>query len=76
MDFGTSDFIQNDQRIKTCAGTYYFMAPEILNVKKGGSYCPFIADIWSLGITMYSFAYFKVPFIGKNLVELFENVLS
>ena len=50
------------------------MAPEILNVKKTGSFDPYIADIWSLGVTMYSFAYLKVPFLGKNLVELFENI--
>jgi len=50
------------------------MAPEVINFKKNGEFCPFMADIWSLGVSIYCFAYFKVPFQGKNLEELFENI--
>jgi serine/threonine protein kinase len=43
------------------------MAPELLNIKKTGAYCPYLADIWSIGITMYAYAYLNVPFMGKTL---------
>jgi serine/threonine protein kinase len=50
------------------------MAPELLSIKKTGSFDGFSADIWSLGVTMYAFAYLRVPFIGKELIELFDNI--
>lgn len=50
------------------------MAPELLNIKKTGSFDPYASDIWSLGVTMYTFAYLKVPFFGKTLVELFDSI--
>jgi serine/threonine protein kinase len=67
VDFGTSDFICADSRTSTCAGTYYFMAPEVISLSKGQTYDPIVADIWSLGVTMFSMAYLEVPFQGKTL---------
>jgi len=50
-------------------GTYYFLAPELLDMKQEDTIDGKTADIWSLGnshifkgITMYAFAYLKVPF--------------
>jgi serine/threonine protein kinase len=70
VDFGTSDFICADTRTSTCAGTYYFMAPEVIALSKGQTYDPIAADIWSLGVTMFSLAFLQVPFQGKTLQEL------
>ena len=50
------------------------MAPECLNISKNGSYDPFKADIWSLGVSMFCFAYFIVPFTGESLIKLFDNI--
>jgi hypothetical protein len=42
------------------------MAPELH--KKNASECDlFKADIWSLGITFYTYAYLKLPFHGNCL---------
>ena len=57
-------------------GTYHFMAPEVMNLKKGENYDPFKADIWSLGVTMYCFAYLNLPFSGKNLIDLSDNITN
>lgn len=35
VDFGTSDFINHDQSVNNTVGTYYFMSPESLDLKKG-----------------------------------------
>ena len=61
-DFGTSQIIDNKNKINTCAGTFFFISPELImmDTEIDGK----LSDIWSLGITMYSFAYLKVPFYG------------
>lgn len=32
------------------------------------------ADIWSLGVTFFCFAFLEIPFQGGNLVEIFEVI--
>jgi serine/threonine protein kinase len=54
--------------LNSCSGTYYYMAPEVIQTKKLGGFDAFKADIWSLGITMYSFAYLIVPFKGNDVI--------
>jgi len=74
VDFGTADFICPDTKTFSCAGTYYFMAPEVISLSKGQSYDPISADIWSLGVTMFSMAFLEVPFQGKTLQELVRSI--
>ena len=48
------------------------MAPEALskeNAKKG--YNGKKADVWSLGITFFSFIFLQLPFYGSNLLDIF-----
>lgn len=40
------------------------MAPECF---EDGQFDRKIADIWSLGITLYAFAFLKVPYIGEDI---------
>jgi calcium-dependent protein kinase len=49
-DFGLSQLIEVNNVLKLC-GTTQFMAPEVLN--RVPSYDPFLADIYSLGITFF-----------------------
>lgn len=75
-DFGCSIEANPETfRIKGSEGTFHFMAPECL--KCDGSedgYDGRLADIWSLGITLYSMVYLKLPFFDFSLVELIENI--
>ena len=51
------------------------MAPEILqdnsNKKTIVSYK---SDIWSLGISLFCFIYLKLPFNGKNIINIIKNI--
>ena len=46
------------------------MSPENLMAKKVMTIDLFKADLWSLGVTMFAFAYFQVPFKGESMDEL------
>lgn len=57
-DFGVSVIMKNSDILTSTDGTYYFMAPEVLDKDKSISgYSGKSADIWSLGITLYCFAF-------------------
>ena len=56
IDFGLSKVSRNKQ-LKTVAGTPYYMSPEVLN----GSYSK-KADIWSLGVVLYTLVSGYLPF--------------
>jgi serine/threonine protein kinase len=44
------------------------MAPEMF--QKEMHYSGKAADVWSLGVTCFSFAYLSVPFNGETVIEL------
>ncbi len=35
-----------------------------------------MADIWSLGITIFCFAFLRVPYDGKDSAEILKNILN
>ena len=53
----------------TIAGTPYYMAPEVLK----GSYNE-KADMWSLGVLLYTLVSGYLPFQGKNSAEVFKKI--
>ena len=55
--------VQKHEKIKDQAGTPAYMAPETIS---GDSYEPFAADVWSLGVLLYTFLIGKVPFKKDN----------
>jgi calcium-dependent protein kinase len=57
IDFGLSKAAQNKKQLTTVAGTPYYMAPEVLE----GSYSA-KADIWSLGVLLYTLVSGYLPF--------------
>lgn len=75
-DFGTAIETQPpNYLIKGSEGTFQFMAPESL--KSDGNENGFdgrLADIWSLGVTLYCLAYKKLPFQDNSLVKLIEDI--
>ena len=69
IDFGLSQVIYPDQKLKTKVGTAYYVAPEILN----GSYTE-KCDIWSAGVILYILLSGSPPFNGPNDNEIYRKI--
>ncbi|CAD8150570.1 unnamed protein product [Paramecium pentaurelia] len=70
-DFGVSQIINGDTEHFGTNGTYLFMAPECF---ENGQFDRKAADIWSFGITIYSFAFLQVPFKGFEIQEIMDSI--
>ena len=68
IDFGLSKASKN-KNLSTVAGTPYYMAPEVLD----GSYGQ-MADLWSLGVLLYTLVSGYLPFQGTNSHEVFRKI--
>lgn len=82
-DFGLSN-VQNtdtmgavvaDMNLKTCCGTPYYVAPEVVNKDKKG-YSGFTADIWSMGVILFVMLTGNLPFtVNKpDLKKLLQKI--
>ena len=69
IDFGLSKATTNNRNLTTVAGTPYYMAPEVLE----GSYSK-KADLWSLGVLLYTLVSGYLPFQGNNSHEVFRKI--
>ncbi|CAM0872385.1 unnamed protein product [Alopecurus aequalis] len=83
-DFGLAKQASNLSVLKSCKGTVYWMAPEVVNPKK--TYGP-AADIWSLGCTVLEMLTRQLPYpdlewtqalyrIGKGEPPEIPSILS
>lgn len=61
IDFNLAVTLEEDELLKTRAGTSGYLAPEVLNAGKLGY--DYKADIWCLGCLLYEVLYGKLPFI-------------
>ncbi|KAB2629060.1 mitogen-activated protein kinase kinase kinase 1-like [Pyrus ussuriensis x Pyrus communis] len=66
-DFGLAKTIQNMNDIKSCQGTAFWMAPEVVNRKSQGYGLP--ADIWSLGCTVLEMLTGRVPYSNLEWMQ-------
>ena len=79
IDFGLAYQFKNDELplLYNTAGTILFYAPEMCIVNQMNfQYNPFKADIWALGIILYTITYNNFPFYHDNehiLYQLIEN---
>lgn len=69
LDFGLA--LKSD-RIEGFAGTFAYMAPEIL-LKQPANHT---SDLYSAGVLAYEVLTGQVPFTGENVSELIDNILS
>ncbi|KAH0790277.1 CAMK family protein kinase [Histomonas meleagridis] len=66
-DFGLSKRFEKGEIINSYSGSLPYMAPEIICHQNTD---PFLADIWSLGITFYQIAFGRLPWGKCNESEL------
>ena len=69
IDFGLSKASKNNKQLKTVAGTPYYMSPEVLNGGYGAK-----ADIWSLGVVLYTLVSGYLPFQGNRANDVFDKI--
>eukprot|EP00899_Mesostigma_viride_P012153 jgi/Mesvir1/20939/Mv08010-RA.1 len=74
-DFGAAHICADDlvdgDLVSQTAGTPSFMAPEML---VPGTYHGRGADVWALGVTLYSLLFARLPFVGPSMHKLYENI--
>jgi calcium-dependent protein kinase len=61
IDFGTSQIIDDDEKLTLKIGTPYYIAPEVLSQNYG-----FKCDIWSCGVIAYMLLSGTPPFKGET----------
>mmetsp|Transcript_42856 Transcript_42856/g.31301 ORF Transcript_42856/g.31301 Transcript_42856/m.31301 type:complete len:115 (-) Transcript_42856:111-455(-) len=58
-------------KLKTCAGTSLYMAPEVIHKQYSNS-----CDLWSAGVILYVMLCGFPPFYGENDMEVFQKVIK
>ena len=69
IDFGLSQIISPEKKLKTKVGTAYYVAPEILQ----GNYTE-KCDIWSAGVILYIFLSGDPPFNGPSDAVIYGKI--
>jgi MAP/microtubule affinity-regulating kinase len=73
IDFGFSTDVIGHKKLKLYCGTPSFMAPEIV---KREEFDGEPADIWALGVVLYTLLCGYFPFRGNTREELFSSIVS
>lgn len=71
IDFGFSTCIPNEKRVKIFCGTPSYMAPEIVNKTE---YCGPPADVWALGVLLFTMLCGSFPYRGSTDAELYAKI--
>ncbi|XP_952085.1 ser/thr protein kinase, putative [Theileria annulata] len=90
-DFGESEFMTEDGKVKGSRGTYYFLAPEVLEINSSTLSIPDsfeivelwiidendgnAIDMWALGITLWILYFRNFPFYG-NSGSIYETITN
>ncbi|EFN57977.1 hypothetical protein CHLNCDRAFT_20239 [Chlorella variabilis] len=71
IDFGLSKFVEGDGICRSCVGSSYYVAPEVLK----GAYS-YEADAWSVGTITYILLSGFPPFWGSSDQVIFHRILT
>lgn len=69
IDFGTAHTFQPGEKLSSCYGTPYYIAPEVLTEQYNEK-----CDIWSCGVILYILLTGIPPFNGPNDDEILKSV--
>ncbi|MCO5566896.1 hypothetical protein L7F22_020579 [Adiantum nelumboides] len=69
IDFGLSDYVRPDERLKDIVGSAYYVAPEVLEQSYGTE-----ADIWSVGVIAYILLSGNRPFWARTESGIFAAI--
>ena len=70
-DFGWSNYIEEEKERKTVCGTPIYLAPEIIKEKGHDEK----VDIWCIGVLLFELMTGSIPFQGKDIESLKNNIL-
>ncbi|PVV01300.1 hypothetical protein BB560_004286 [Smittium megazygosporum] len=73
-DFDNSRIVDIDTVLNENSGTPAFMAPELCSTSTQND--EYAADIWALGVVLYSFSFGKLPFSGTTHAEISASVVN
>lgn len=71
IDFGFAAVVSKSKYLNFFCGTPSYMPPEIVQKKE---YLGFNADVWCLGILLYTILCGSFPFRGQNEKELYSKI--
>ena len=71
IDFGFSTCVPNEKKIKIFCGTPSYMAPEIVRKTE---YCGPPADIWAVGVLLFTMLCGQFPYRGATDEELYSKI--
>eukprot|EP00667_Euglena_gracilis_P002756 EG_transcript_2761 len=76
-DFGVAEIMSMYSRSPRCDrmhGSPAFQCPQIASAKE--PFDGFKADVWSTGVTLYLLLLGHLPFTGRTLYQLYENICT
>ncbi|KAI8918052.1 kinase-like domain-containing protein [Entophlyctis helioformis] len=74
VDFGVSEiFTKESGTVNKSAGSPAFYSPEMCTARHGNIQAKGV-DIWAIGVTLYCMLYGRIPFSGRTILDLYENI--
>jgi calcium-dependent protein kinase len=74
IDFGLSHRLSSGQAMRSCVGTPYYIAPEVLSASPSSAGYDERIDAWSLGVIAYMLLSGTPPFRGRRDADVLSAV--